>query len=136
MKGILQGRTQVFQIAQAAGTTSGRRSFNLDFDSEFKTVRGFYLVRPKGTDYIEIGIKDANGIYVLDPVTSEHITYKNFSPPIKDRYFEGSPFVAAGTQGKLEIENFAALTADHEFHLICYLDNNPIDYERETALKK
>ena len=97
-------------IAIAAAQPAVQRTFPIEAPSDYKNVRGFYVIRNSGTDYFKIGIRDSAGNQILEPVNIGHLQIGN-AVPIKDKFFKETPFKANGTKFIVTLENFAATTA-------------------------
>jgi hypothetical protein len=122
MEKKIKSKLQVQTIAYPLGTAAAKRNTYVDLESEFKTCRGFYVIRNQGTDYLKIGIKDAAGNSIVEPVNMKHLEVSQ-NPAIKDRFFKESPFEANGRKITISIENFAATTAVQDIDVLFLLDN-------------
>lgn len=118
----IKSKLQVATVAMAIGTVSAKRNTYVDLESEFKTCRGFYVIRNQGTDYLKIGIKDAAGNSIVEPVNMKHLEVSQ-NPAIKDRFFMESPFEANGKKITISVENFATTTAVQDIDILFLLDN-------------
>lgn len=118
----VKSKLQVLTIALPVGTSAAKRNSYVDLESEFKTCRGFYVIRNQGTDYMKIGIKDAAGNSIVEPVNMKHLEVSQ-NPAIKDRFFMESPFEAQGKKITISVENFAVTAAIQEIDVLFLLDN-------------
>lgn len=118
----VKSKLQVVTIALPVGTTAAKRNSYADLESEFKTCRGFYVIRNQGTDYIKIGIKDGAGNSIVEPVNMKHLEVSQ-NPAIKDRFYKESPFEANGKKITISIENFATTSAVQDIDILFLLDN-------------
>lgn len=118
----VKSKLQVLTIALPIGTSAAKRNSYVDLESEFKTCRGFYVIRNQGTDYMKIGIKDAAGNSIVEPVNMKHLEVSQ-NPAIKDRFFMESPFEAQGKKITISVENFSATVAIQEIDVLFLLDN-------------
>ncbi len=118
----IKSTLQVATIAMPIGTVAAKRNIYADLESEFKTCRGFYVIRNLGNDYLKIGIKDAAGNSIVQPVNMKHLEVSQ-NPAIKDRFFMESPFEANGKKITISVENFATTTAVQDIDVLFLLDN-------------
>ena len=129
-------RVQPVAIPLANATTPGKRAVaQTELDSEFGTVRGFYVIRNSGTDYLKIEIIDSAGTVVVADVNIKHLQVDT-NIKIKDRFFIECPFV---NKGKITINltNFVNATALQDTDIIFLLDNHPLDhFHKEHTVKK
>jgi hypothetical protein len=121
----IKSKLQVVTIALQVGTTAAKRNTYVDLESEFKTCRGFYMIRNQGTDYLKIGIKDAAGNSIVEPVNSKHLEVSE-NPAIKDRFYKETPFEANGKKITISLENFSTTTAVQDIDVLFLLDNDNI----------
>ena len=118
----IKSKIQVFQVAQAIATVPAKRNFTVVTDTEFRTVRGFYIIRNTGADYLRVGIKDEAGNSVQEPANIENLQVST-SVKIQDRFYKEVPFQAEGKKIVISVENFLNLTAADSFDLLVLLDN-------------
>lgn len=125
--------TKAQAITLPIGTTVGKKSFPFDLPSDYKTVRGFYVCRNLGTDYLKITVKDSNGVNVLDPVNIAHLNgtllQNTSSLEIDKKFFKKTPFEANGRKMTLEIDVFAITTAVQDFDFVFECDQEPLKTE-------
>ena len=119
----IQSKIQVIPLVVPNGTGAQVTPFNAVMLADYKRVRGFYIIRNSGSSYLEIGIKDGSGNAIVEPVNIVHLTCAN-NIKIADRFFQETPFEAAGKTISVQIQNFAALTADENMDLVLLLDNH------------
>jgi hypothetical protein len=122
MEKKIKSKLQVQTIAFPVNTTAAKRNTYVDLESEFKTCRGFYVIRNQGTDYLKIGIKDGAGNSIVEPVNMKHLEVSQ-NPAIKDRFFKETPFEANGRKITISIENFATTNAVQDIDVLFLLDN-------------
>ncbi len=116
------------------GTTAALRSVPFDLPSDYKRVSGFYIQRNlplTAGDYLKVTIKDAKGVNIIDPVNIKFLNggseqSNSGSLAIKDKFFRGAPFKAAGTKMIIEVENFATTTAVQDFDFVYECDNEEV----------
>ena len=118
----MKSQVKVHSISLANGVPAQKRSFPFDTPSDFKNIRGFYVIRNSGTDYLKISINDAAGNSVLEPVNITHLTVGN-TVAIKDKFFTGTPFPAGGKKINVYVENFAATAAIQDIDIVWLVDN-------------
>jgi len=119
---MTQAKVLTKSIALAIATTAGIRSFPVDSESDFENVRGFYVIRNSGTDYLKIGVKDAAGNTILAPVNITHLSVGN-TVSIDKKFFKETPFRGAGTKFIVTIENFATTAAIQDLDFVYLMDN-------------
>ena len=122
MEKKIKSKLQVQTIAYPVNTTAAKRNTYVDLESEFKTCRGFYVIRNQGTDYLKIGIKDGAGNSIVEPVNMKHLEVSQ-NPAIKDRFFKETPFEANGRKITISIENFSTTNAVQDIDVLFLLDN-------------
>lgn len=120
----MKSKVIVQSIALPNATAAQVKSFPLDTPSDYKTVRGFYVIRNSGTEYLNISIKDAAGNVILEAVNIKHLEVGN-TVAIKDKFFKETPFKAGGSKMQVVIENFVTTAAIQDIDVVYLVDNEP-----------
>jgi len=120
-----KAKIQVVSLPLPNGTVAAKRAFQVDLDPEFKTCRGFYVIRNSGADYLKIEVLDTTGKSILDAVNIQHLVVGT-DIKIKDRFFTETPFKAQGGKTTINLQNFAAAAGDQVTDIIFLLDNEEI----------
>lgn len=127
----LKSVTKSFSINLPAATTVGKKSFPFDLPSDYKTVRGFYICRNLGTDYLKVTVKDSNGVNVLDPVNIAHLNgtlaQNTSSLEIDKKFFKKTPFEANGRKMSLEIDVFTIVGTAQDFDFVYECDQDELE---------
>jgi len=115
-------KIDVFSFDLASGASAATRTFNYTTATDYKRIRGFYLIRNSGTEYLSISISDGSGKDVLKLVNMTHLTVST-SVAIKDRFFVETPIPAAGKVLNINVKNYATTAAIQSQDLIFLYDN-------------
>lgn len=128
--------TKSFSVILPIGTTVGKKSYPFDLPADYATVRGFYVVRNFGTDYLKITVKDSNGVSVLEPVNIAHlngtITQLGTSLEIDKKFAKKTPFESNGRKMTLEIDYYGPpgvngpSVAVQDFDFVYECDQEPL----------
>jgi len=119
---MVKAKVYLKALAIANASAAAQRSFTIDTPSDFKTVRGFYVIRNAGSALLKIGVRDAAGNQLLEPVNITHLTVGT-SLSIKDRFYRETPCKAGGSKLTVTLENFSTLTAAEDIDFIYECDN-------------
>ena len=126
--------TKIQSVTLPIGTTVGKKSYPFDLPSDYKTVRGFYVCRNLGTDYLKITVKDPNGVNVLDPVNIAHLngtlSQNTSSLEIDKKFFKKTPFEANGRKMTIEIDVFTLTVAVQDFDFVFECDQEPLESDK------
>ena len=128
---MLKSIIKTQSIVRVVGSLADLISFPFDTPSDYKTLRGFYIIKNSGTatEIIKIALKDPNGVAVLQSVNIVHLTVGNGgNVPIDSKFYRKTPIdITGGKKIKIELQNFvtvAGVNQDYDFVYEC--DNDPI----------
>lgn len=111
-----------------AATALGYREIEIDTPADYKTLRGYYVIRNQGTDYIEFGVKTKSTV-LTDPVNLKHYEVADGGVKIKDKFYEDTPAVAGGKKLIISIKTFTN-SAIQDFTFVMKFDNGPLTPEK------
>lgn len=81
----------VHRLLIPVGTPAGIHVSDFSLEKGFPNVVGFYAIRMRGTDPLQVGITQGNNQIVLEKVNVQHLEVST-DVKISDRFFRETPF--------------------------------------------